>query len=175
MLSRYFFIFVLVVATVSGSVAAQVGNETVELPGAGASETCDQYITETISLCSAEYDDGHAVLEFDSDRRERVTITEAVALTEFREINRESFVLDGRTTVSLPIALNGGAGGVTVDDGTVLYGIPVKGSDAMFGGPWTSSDAQAAALGAGVSVSFAVLLLVFRASRGKSQEPERVA
>ena len=174
MIPRFIFVLLVLVATLSGSVAAQAENGTVELP-TGETETCDQYVTETISLCSVEYDEGHAVLEFDSDRRERVTVTEAVALDEFREINRQSFVLDGRTTVRMPLDLNGASGGVTVDDGSTLYGIPVRGSEALFTGPWSSSDAQAAGIGGASSVALVTLLLVLRAVRGKSEGGERVA
>lgn len=175
MFPKFLLIIALVVATLTGGVAAQADNTTVEVPINDEPETCDLYVTESISLCSAEFDQGHAVLVFNSSERQRVTVTEAVALDEYREINRESFVLDGKTEVRLPVDSQGGAAGVTVDDGTILYGIPIKTSSSIFGGPWGPSDSQAAGLGAGLAVALLTLTMVFRARGGKDEEPERIA
>lgn len=169
----FILIAALVVATFAAPVAAQDGNVSVGVQG--ETETCDRYITEYISLCSADYDDGVAILVLEGDRRERVTITEAVALTEPGELNRESFIVDGRTEIRFAVSPSNGAAGVTIDDGSTLYGLPLEASEPLIAGPFTASDAQAAGLGGALSVSVFTLFLVLRAARGESDGGERIA
>lgn len=171
---RFLFIAVLLVASLSGAVAAQeTPNETAE--NTTAEDECNQAITEHIRLCSSDYVDGEAVVVLDSDRRERVTVTEAVALTEHREINRESFIVDGRTEIRLGVEATNGKAGVTVDDGNILYGIPIRTETVLIGGPFTASDAQAAAIGGGLGTAIVALYLVLKVLYGRNQKPERLA
>ncbi|TKX80269.1 hypothetical protein [Halorubrum sp. SD626R] len=175
MLSRFFIIALVVVASLSGAVAAQDPNTSAATNGTAQADTCDQYVTEYISLCSAEYDGSAAVLVLDADRRERITVTEAVSLTEPRELNRESFIVDGRTTIRFAVTPENGAAGVTIDDGTTLYGIPLESSSTIVPGPFTGSDVQAAGVGGSLGVALTTLYLVARRVYGKTEEPERIA
>jgi len=176
MLPRFFLIAVVVVASLSGAVAAQdtnataVTNTTAEQP-----ETCSRAITPTLTLCSADYVGGEAVLVVDSETRDRITVTEAVTLTEARELRRDSFIVDGKTEVRLPVRSSNGRAAVTVDTGDVLYGIPVRTENTLIGGPFTASDAQAAGLGAGLGVALMTIYLVARTVYGRTEEPERLA
>lgn len=177
MLSRFFLMAVVVVASLSGAVAAQdAPNATAEnSTDVEQSDECSRYVTEHISLCSADYVDGEAVLLLDADRRERITVTEAVPITEHREINRDSFIVDGRTEVRLPVQAVNGAAGVTIDDGTTLYGVPLETSSTLIGGPFTASDAQAAGIGGGVGVALVTVYLVAKVVYGRTEKPERLA
>jgi hypothetical protein len=176
MLPRFFLIAVVVVASLSGAVAAQdtnatdATNTTAEQP-----DTCSRAITPTLKLCSADYVDGEAVLVLDSQTRDRVTVTEAVDLSTPRELRRDSFIVDGKTEIRLPVRSSNGRAGVTLDTGDVLYGIPVRTENTLIGGPFTASDAQAAGLGAGLSVALMTIYLVARTVYGRTEEPERMA
>ena len=172
MLSRFFLIAVVLVASLSGAVAAQdAPNATAENVTA---ETCE-YITESLSLCSAEYDGDAATLVLDSDNRESITVTEAVSLTEPRELNRRSFVVNGRTEIRFAVEPSSGQAGVTIDDGETLYGVPLETTSTIVAGPFTASDAQAAGLGGGVGVAVVTVFLVAKVVYGRSEEPERLA
>ena len=175
--------FILAIVLVAAAFAPAAAGQDITnasdiefVPGQDATG-CTEQIDDRTAICSVDYADGHVVIDLYSDRTQIVTLTDAGGIMQGGEINRETRPLraEGITTVRFRATSHDGFVGVSIDTGRVLYGVPVETRSAMFGGPWTSSDAQAAALGAGVSVSFAVLLLVFRASRGKSQEPERVA
>lgn len=177
MLPRFFLIAVVVVASLSGAVAAQdasnataATNTTAEQP-----DTCSRAISPTLALCSADYVDGEAVLVVDSETRDRVTVTEAVTLTQARELRRDSFIVDGKTEIRLPVRSSNGRAAVTVDTGDVLYGVPVRTENTLIGGPFTASDAQAAGLGAGLSVALMTIYLVARTVYGRTEEPERMA
>ncbi|WP_049983592.1 hypothetical protein [Halorubrum sp. BV1] len=175
--SRFILIAVVAVATLSGGVAAQdATNATVQTPnGTAQADACTQQITEHIDLCSAEYDGSAAVLVLDGDRRERITVTEAVALTEPRELNRQSYVVDGRTTIRFSVQPSNGAAGVTIDDGTTLYGVPLQASSPIVAGPFTASDAQAAGLGGGLGVGLVTLYVVAKVVYGRDEKSERIA
>ena len=177
MLPRSFLIAVVIVASLTGIVAAQdAPNATAEKSTeVEQPETCSQEITPTLRLCSADYIDGEAVLVLDSDTRDRVTVTEAVALREPRELNRQSFIVDGKTEIRMRVVSSGGRAGVTVDDGTILYGIPLQTSSTFVGGPFTASDTQAAGVGGALGVAFTTLYLVARRVYGRVEEPERIA
>ncbi|MFD1569783.1 hypothetical protein [Halorubrum laminariae] len=164
-------------ATLSGGVAAQdATNTTAETPNATAqTDACTQHISPTLSLCSAEYDGSAAVLVLDSKTRDRITVTEAVALSEPRELNRQSYVVDGRTTIRFGVQPASGAAGVTIDDGTTLYGIPLEASSPIIAGPFTASDAQAAGLGGGLGVALVTLYIVAKVVYGRDQKSERIA
>jgi len=177
MLPRFFIIAVVLVASLSGAVAAQDASNataenstTVEQPN-----TCSQEITPTLRLCSSDYVDGQAVLVLDSDQRDRVTVTEAVALNEPRELHRQSFVVDGKTEIRMPVVPSGGRAGVTVDDGSTLYGIPLQTDSTLIGGPFTATDAQAAGLGGGLGVALVTIFLVAKRVYGRTEEAERLA
>jgi len=177
MLPRLFLIAVVVVASLSGAVAAQ------DAPNATAGNStavdqvnkCSQEITPTLRLCSAEYVDGEAVLLLDSDQRDRVTVTEAVALSEPRELHRQSFIVDGKTEIRMAVVPSNGRAGVTIDDGTTLYGIPLRTGTALVAGPFTASDAQAAGLGGGIGVAVVTVFLVAKVVYGRTEDPERLA
>jgi hypothetical protein len=182
MLPRFLLIAVVVVASLSGAVAAQdAPNATAENTTAENTtateppETCSREITPTLRLCSAEYVNGQAVLVLDSSIRDRVTVTEAVSLTEPRELRRDSFVVDGKTEIRMPVTPSNGRVGVTIDDGTTLYGVPLEQESTLIGGPFTSSDAQAAAFGGGTGVALVTLFLVAKVVFGRNDEPERLA
>jgi hypothetical protein len=180
---RSFFVLMLVLvatATVTGGVAAQenvtVGNDTNVSVDAGADEPrCTETVSEELSICSAELDGNAAVLELQSDGVQRITLTEAMQQTG--ELSRQDFLLtDGRNTVRLQLSQEAdGDIGVTIDTGDVLYGKIIEHDSALIGGPWSSSDAQAAALGGALSVSITTLWLVIRRLRGRDMTPERVA
>ena len=172
MFPRFLLVVVVVVASLSGTVAAQ---DTPNATAENSTETCGEYVTEYISLCSADYDGSAAVIVLDADRRERITVTEAVALTEPRELNRRSFVVDGRTTIRFAVDPANGAAGVTIDDGTTLYGVPLETSSTIVAGPFTASDTQAAGVGGALGVALTTLYLVARRVYGKSEEGERIA
>jgi len=177
MFLRFLLVVVVVVASLSGAVAAQ------DAPNATAENTtaveqvnkCSQEITPTLRLCSAEYVDGEAVLLLDSDTRDRVTVTEAVALTEARELRRDSFIVDGKTEIRMRVQPSNGRAGVTIDDGTTLYGVPLRTGTALVAGPFTASDAQAAGLGGGLGVAVVTIFLVAKVVYGRTEEPERLA
>ena len=177
MLPRFFLIAVVVVASLSGAVAAQdAPNATAENSTAGEQvNTCSEEITPTLRLCSADYVDGEAVLLLNSDTRDRVTVTEAVALTESRELRRDSFIVDGKTEIRMPVQPSNGRAGVTIDDGTTLYGVPLETTSTIVAGPFTASDAQAAGLGGGAGVAVVTIFLVAKVVYGRSEEPERLA
>ncbi len=175
---RHFLIILTVLAAATGGVAA-VDNATENATDALEDDRDDDhmFIDDGIYLVDASIDDGHAVLTFTADRRERVTLIEAVRLDEHREINRESFVLqsDRETTVRLPIDTSSPTAGVFVDTQTRLQGVPIKTSDPLVGGPYDASDAQAAGLGGAIGVAFITLLLVLRTVYGRDEGAERVA
>ena len=176
MLSRFFLVAVVLVASLSGAVAAQdASNATATNTTAEQPDTCSREITPTLRLCSADYVDGDAVLVLDSDIRDRVTVTEAVALGQARELNRDSFIVDGRTELRLSVTPSNGRAAVTVDDGSVLYGVPLEAGSSIVAGPFTASDAQAAGVGGALGVALTTLYLVARRVYGKSEESERVA
>ncbi|MDB2237576.1 hypothetical protein [Halorubrum ezzemoulense] len=179
MLPRFFLIAVVVVASLSGAVAAQDTNATNATAAtnktAAQPDTCSQQITGVLRLCSADYVDGEAVVVLDSDVRLSVVMTEAVAITEARQLRRSTFVVDGRTELRLPVRSTDGRAAVTVDTGDVLYGIPVRTQNTLIGGPFTASDAQAAGLGAGLSVALLTIYLVARTVYGRTEEAERMA
>ncbi|WP_281193977.1 hypothetical protein [Halorubrum sp. F4] len=161
-------------ASLTGVAAAQdAPNATAET--SNQTDACNEYITEHISLCSADYDGSDAVIVLEADRRERITVTEAVALTESRELNRRSFVVDGRTTIRFAVDPANGAAGVTIDDGDTLYGIPLETSSSIVAGPFTASDAQASGLGGALGVALTTLYMVARRVYGRVEEPERIA
>ena len=53
MFPRFLLVVVVVVASLSGTVAAQ---DTPNATAENSTETCGEYVTEYISLCSADYD-----------------------------------------------------------------------------------------------------------------------
>jgi len=177
MFPRFFLIALLIVVSLTGSVAAQDSpNATVENPtDVEQPETCSQEITPTLRLCSSDFVNGEAVLVLDSDTRDRVTITEAVVLREPPELNRQSFIVDGKTEIRMRVVSSDGRAGVTVDDGTILYGIPLQTSSTFVGGPFTASDTQAAGVGGALGVALTTLYLVARRVYGRVEEPERIA
>jgi hypothetical protein len=73
------------------------------------------------------------------------------------------------------VVSSGGRAGVTVDDGTILYGIPLQTSSTFVGGPFTASDTQAAGVGGALGVALTTLYLVARRVYGRVEEPERIA
>ncbi|MFA9516333.1 hypothetical protein ACERIT_03805 [Halopenitus sp. H-Gu1] len=93
------------------------------------------------------------------------------------ELSRQQFLLtDGRNTVRLRLSQEAdGDIGVTIDTGDVLYGKVIEHDSALIGGPWSSSDAQAAGIGGALSVSITTIWLVIRRLRGRDMSPERVA
>ncbi|AFD04017.1 ORF6 [Halorubrum pleomorphic virus 6] len=176
MLPRFFLIAVVVVASLSGAVAAQDTNATAATnTTAEQPETCSRSITPSLRLCSADYVDGEAVLIVDSETRDRVTVTEAANLNQPRELNRDSFIVDGKTEIRLAVRSTNGRAAVTIDTGAVLYGVPVRTENTLIGGPFTASDAQAAGLGGGLGVAAVTIFLVARTVYGRTEEPERMA
>jgi hypothetical protein len=173
MFPRFFLIAVVVVASLSAGAAAQgASNATAE--NSTEVESCE-LINSGLSLCSADYDGKSAVVVLDSDHRVAVTLTEAVALNEPRELNRRSFVVDGRTTIRFDVDPVNGVAGVTIDDGEVLYGVPLETSSIIVPGPFTASDAQAAGVGSALGVALTTLYLVARRVYGRVEQPERIA
>ncbi|MWV64280.1 hypothetical protein GRS48_05500 [Halorubrum sp. JWXQ-INN 858] len=174
-MTRIFIVLLLLVAAASGTVAAQdntTANETA--PDLEDADTCDRLVEDGVRICSADFTDGESVLVFESDRRERITLTEAAPL-DGADPNRDTFVLSsGRTEVRLSHA-NSASEGVWIDTGTTLTGVRTRTSDALLGGPWTVEDAQSAGIGAGLGTALMTLYLVARTVYGRDPTGERLA
>jgi hypothetical protein len=176
-------IFLLVTALLVASLAAPVAaqeNTTATGPGLEAELTNDEctiHIDRFVSICSAEYRNGEAILELRSDRRESITVTDAGGMMRPGEILRRDFIVrsDRRTTIRMPVTKANGFAGVTIDTGRTLYGVPLDSSSRLVGGPWTYSDAQAAALGGGVGTALVVLGMTLRTLLGQETGIERLA
>lgn len=183
---KHLFIVLLLLASavVPGAVVAQQ-NETSE-PGVSvvlhdendpdvceAPETIDRHT----SLCHVYTEsDGRAVLIIESERTQRVTITDSASFMSGGEIPRKRVTLrEGTNTVRFPVTVHRGFAGVSIDTGGVLFGVPVESRTTLIGGPWTYADAQIAALGGASSVALVSVVLVMRRIRGKNTEPERIA
>ena len=174
-------IIIIALATVlvlSGSaVAQQSQNQPIDVSELNADEKACQAIDEDTSICSAELTDGTtAELVIESDRPQRVTLTDGMALMTGGEIYRNSYTLtEGETRIEFPVTQHRGAAAVTVDTGEVLFGLPLKKQTSLVDRPVTASDLQASALGGASAVAVAILIMVIQAVRGSEGEPEVVA
>lgn len=170
-----FLLATLLLAAATGAVAAQ--EDTIPLEERvddGDQYECIEHIDPNTAICEVGIVDGHAELIIESDRRQRITLTEAM----FRgdgELNRDSVLLEeGVNRVHFATDTSGDVA-VTIDTGSVLYGKMIDTTDPLVGGPWSASDTQAAALGGASGVSFAVLLVVFRTLYSRESGIERLA
>jgi len=115
-----------------GPVAAQEGptsdNTTVDVQVSdGGGEECTEHIDEVVSVCSRTYENGDAILELQSERITRVTLTDAGAFVEGGQINRQQTTLrEGRNTIRFRATEVQGFVGVAVDTGRVLYAVKIE-------------------------------------------------
>lgn len=136
-----------------------------------------EMIDEATALCHSEIaDDGRAVLVIDSEKTQFVTVTDAASFMSGGDVPRKRVQLDeGYNTVRFPVTHHKGFAGVSVDTGGTLYAIPLENDRTLIGGPWTSQDAQLAAIGGASSVGLVSIVLVIRRITGRSTNPERIA
>jgi hypothetical protein len=108
----------------TGTAAAQsVANETITVQtGGAAGEECTERITEDLAICDASFSGGTATVVFESERAQRLTLTDAGAFVAGGEIFRDSAtVFEGRNTVRVPATQVSGYAGVAIDTGDTLY------------------------------------------------------
>jgi hypothetical protein len=188
MKSTFLLVTLLIVTTIPAApVAAQAqpDDQPDELPvwfqNATDTDRCEspQVIDNSTVICSsALVDDGrYAEIVIRSDHTQRVTLTDGAGLMTAGPINRKTFtVREGEmNTLRLRVTRVDGFAGVTIDTGTVLYGLPLETSSTLVGPPWGPSDAQLAALAAALSTAGVSAFVVLRTVYGKTEEPERIA
>ena len=176
-MKKIIIIALIAVVASSGAVAAQSADQPIDIDQLNQNETACQTIDEDTSVCSAELTDGNtAQLVIESDRPQRVTLTDGLALMTGGEIYRNTYTLtEGDNRIEFPVTQHRGAAALTVDTGDVLFGLPLKEQTSLLDRPVTASDVQASALGGASAVAVAVLVMFIRAARGTDDEPERVA
>lgn len=155
------------------------GTNLTDLEAEVLSDDCPspQAINDELVLCSAEYDDGTAILRFKADSLKRVHLTDSGAFMRGGHVPQRTVVLrEGEVnTVRWDVVEHEGQAGVGVNHKDGLYSIPLEDPFVFVGGPWGASDAQitaitAVSVGGGISV-----LTVLRGILGRDQKPERVA
>lgn len=122
--------------TLTGAASAQSANNTTATPtdspgrnatiavsagGTGGNE-CSERVSADLSICSASYEEGTAILVLESERTMRLTLTDAGAFITGGQVERESAtVFEGRNTIRFRATEVQGFAGVAVDTGNVLY------------------------------------------------------
>lgn len=183
---QFLLVAVLIVTTIPVAPSvAQTNNQTVdEVPPwleSGDLEKCSEpeAIDNKTVICSSGLSDNgqYAELVIRSDETQRITVTDAGGFMSGGEITRETYTVreDERNTIRLRITRVDGFAGVTVDTGAVLYAVPLEDTTTLIGPPWTSSDAQLAALAAALSTAGVSAIVVLRTVYGKTEKPERIA
>jgi hypothetical protein len=160
----------LVLTGAVGPAAAQPTNETTPTGG--------EAITDSLTLVSAEYNEGNAtaVLSFQADKPTAVTLTDAGAFQQGGEIPQRTAVVDGQTSMQIPVTEVDGMVGVTVSAGNTLYAVPIDTTpDAnLFSGDPTWQDMQIAGFSGFAGGLLIVGLVAWRRVRSDEGEVERV-
>lgn len=181
---KHFLILIVCVATLTGfaAPAAAQDNGTVgvdDLPEDLVDDSCEapEPIDERTVICSADLQDGTAVLVLRSDTPQRVTLTDGAGQLTSGPVNRNTYQLraDEENTVRFGVTEYRGIASVSVDTGRVLYGVPLAEPSTLIGGPWTAQDSQLAAGAAGAATALMSIFVVFRTLLGRTEKPERVA
>lgn len=178
-----FIFYIMLVLVATASVAGVAAGAPVDTGLEATNETnqsddaarCTETINENTQICDARLDGSDVVIEIKTAGQQRIVVTEAFRKGSGVLQQRTVMLSEGVNEVRLTVTVDGGSEGVTIAAGDVLYQKEVIGDRSMFTGPWSSSDSQAAAIGAGVSVALLILLMVFRAAVGGTQDPERIA
>jgi len=159
----------------AGPAAAQeVHNQSV---ASSTSDDCET-IDEATRLCDASLEDGDAVLVFETDERQLVTLTDAAAFIEGGDVPQRDVVLaeNGTTTARFGVTTtDDGYAGVSVDTRRTLYAVPLEDTAPLIGGPWSAADTQLVGAAVALTLSVVVTLVVWYRSRNRHREPEAVA
>lgn len=150
-------------------------NQTNQTNTSDPADDCTETINEYTQICNAELDGSDVVVTIQTEGPQTIVVTEA-----FRKgsgvLNQRSVSLsEGKNTIRMTVTVDGGSEGVTIAAGQVLYQKEVVANEPLFSGPWSSSDSQAAGLGAGLAVAMLTLTMVFRARIGDNDGTERIA
>lgn len=170
----------------TAGVTAQANNSTTDTGvdvNVGSQESeqdpCDEpeRVDNSTVICSADMDGQYAELVVQSDRRQRVVLTDAAGFMQGGEINRQTFMVtdDGPQTLRLRVTSYNGFTGVTIDTGDVLYAVPIEEQTSVIGGPYDEQDVQLSAIGGAISVALVSIVVTIRAVTGRSDSPERIA
>jgi len=174
-MKRFFVLSLVLVASLFVPIASaqevQVSQNSTETPEDGRYVIDDQTV-----LVETEVRGDTAILTFESDTSQSLTITDA-AFRERGTLERYTRVIDdGRSTVRVPLSTVNGRAAVVIEvDSGAHYALPLRTSPVFIGGPWTASDTRIAAGAAGLSVSIVSILMVIRYLRTKNHTVERIA
>lgn len=122
--------------------------------------------------------DGDAVLILESDETQTVTFTDAGAfLAGNGQIPQSTrTVQEGRNKIVISnVTIHKGGAAIGINTGEVLYGVKIRTSTNLIGGPYTAQDAQNAAVSGALSVALVSVVIVIRYLRGTSNSPEKIA
>lgn len=149
-------------------------------PPENSSDPCAdaEQIDVNTALCSAEFNDGAAVLTFRSDSDQTITLTDAAAFSEGGEVPERDVELEAgeMTTVRFDLSTtDAGMAGVGVRTEFTLYSVVFAEERQLIGGPWSVTDARIAGLFGALSSSFTALITVVRRRVGAGGEPRRIA
>lgn len=160
-------------ATEQPNVNVQVGSDDLEDDPCREKERVDEHT----AICSATTDGNYAELLIESNRTQRIVVTDAAGFMTGGEINRQRYTLkdDGPHRIRMRITTHRGFAGVTVDTGRVLYAVPLEQERTLIGGPYDSQDVQLSAIGGALSVAIVSIIVTIRAVTGRSDNPERIA
>jgi len=168
-------IALIAVAALSGSAVGQT-DEPVDPEELNQDPEACETIDENTAICEVSLDGNTAELVIDSEINQRITLTDGMGIMEGGEINRDRrTITEGRNRVTFGVTVHRGDAAVSVDTGDVLYGQIIREQQSLLDQPVTTSDVQAGSLGGAASVAVVFLVLVYRAVRGKDEQPERVA
>lgn len=163
---------VVATALLAGGAAAQ--ENTTNATETNATE-CTETINQYTAICDAELDGSDVVVELKSEGPQTIVVTEAFRKGSGVLSQRQVRIPEGRSTVRLTVTVDGGSEGVTIATQDTLYQKEVRPSSTLLAGPFTASDAQAAAFGGGTGVALVTLFLVAKVVFGKNDDPERLA
>ena len=148
----------------------------VERPNEQPDEQACETIDASTQICDSEMNGSRAIMVIESDGPQRVTFTDAGAILDGGEIFRQSRTLrEGANRVTMPVTVVDGNAAVTVDTGSVLWGIVLRSDSGLLSDPITRNDVYSAALGAASAIALGVFVVTWRAITGRDDEPERVA
>jgi hypothetical protein len=180
-MTRFFVLtLTVVVATlvlVPGAAVGAAPNQSVNVSTGDDPCSEPEPIDEDTVLCSAELDGNTAVLVVESDRLQRITLTDAGGFLEGGRITRKHWTVkpDQPMTLRIDVTRSDGFAGVAVDTRETLYAVPLESRSPLIAGPISMPMLQAGVLGASISTALIILLKTYRYGAGKESEPERVA
>jgi hypothetical protein len=122
-------------------------------------------------------DTGEGWVDVRSDVSQRITVSDGGALFQGKEIDQHSVRFEPGEENRLTVTYTEVDGRIALAMATrgTNHGILIETSDELIGGPWSATDAQLAALGAGLSTGVVVLIIVWRVVRGRDGDARRVA